>query len=174
MLKKGKTFEIDKEPEPSKITEQKNFSIPPSPETKDEKTVIGEHIFIEGNIRGDEHLVIEGSMNGNIEMGKHNFALGSKGRYEGEILAQNVSISGQISGSVKAQGKVEITKEADFLGDIKAKSISVEDGAYFSGSIELKREPHRKTALTEKPTGMAVSPSDKASVAQSDKANKKI
>ena len=174
MLKKGKTFENDKNAEPGKIAEQKDFSMVPRPAAKDEKTVIGEHIFIEGNIRGDEHLVIEGSINGNIEMGKHNFALGSKGRCEGEILAQNVSISGQISGSVNAQGKVEITKEADFLGDIKANSISVEDGAYFRGSIELKREPHRKTALTEKPAGMAASPPDKASIARQDKTNKKI
>ena len=46
-------------------------------------------------------------------------------------------------------GKVEVTKEADFFGDIKANSISVEDGAYFKGSIELNREPHRKTSSAE-------------------------
>jgi cytoskeletal protein CcmA (bactofilin family) len=43
------------------------------------------------------------------------------------------------------------------MGDIRAKSISVEDGAYFKGSIELDREPHRKTALTEKSTTIATS-----------------
>jgi cytoskeletal protein CcmA (bactofilin family) len=36
------------------------------------------------------------------------------------------------------------------MGDIKAKRISVEDGAYFKGSIELDQEPHRKTALAGK------------------------
>jgi cytoskeletal protein CcmA (bactofilin family) len=38
------------------------------------------------------------------------------------------------------------------MGDIKAKRISVEDGAYFKGSIELDQEPHRKTALAGKST----------------------
>jgi cytoskeletal protein CcmA (bactofilin family) len=82
-------------------------------------------------------------MKGNIEMEKHNFAVGSKGRVEGEINAQSVRVSGQMIGNIKTKGKVEITKEADFMGDIRAKSISVEDGAYFKGSIELERERPR-------------------------------
>ena len=58
-------------------------------------------------------------------------------------------------GNIKTQGTVEITKEADFMGDIRAKSVLVEDGAYFKGSIELDKEPHRKTALTGKSTTIA-------------------
>jgi cytoskeletal protein CcmA (bactofilin family) len=110
---------------------------------RNEKTVIGENIFIEGSIRGEEHLLMEGSMKGSIAMPQHNFSMGTKGRFEGDILAQNVSISGQMAGMIRSQGKVEITKDADFLGEIKAKSISLEDGAYFKGTIELDREPHR-------------------------------
>lgn len=95
-------------------------------------------------------------MKGNIEIAKHNFTVGPNGRVEGEINAQNVKISGQMIGNIKTQGKVEITKEADFMGDIRAKGISVEDGAYFKGSIELVQEPHRKTTLAEKATPIAV------------------
>jgi cytoskeletal protein CcmA (bactofilin family) len=148
MLKKGKKAEEDRGFAFDKSAEQKSLRPVPGPEVSSEKTVIGEKIFIEGNIRGEEHLIIEGSMKGNIAMAKHNFAVGSKGRVEGEINAQSVRISGQMIGNVKTKGKVEITKEADFMGDIKARSISVEDGAYFKGSIELEREPHRKTAST--------------------------
>jgi cytoskeletal protein CcmA (bactofilin family) len=157
MLKKGKKPDDDKSFAFDKSAEQKTFRSVPSPEISAEKTVIGEKISIEGNIHGDEHLIIEGSMKGNIEMEKHNFAVGSKGRVEGEINAQSVRISGQMIGNVKTKGKVEITKEADFMGDIKAKSISVEDGAYFKGSIELEREPHRKTASTGESTAIKTS-----------------
>jgi cytoskeletal protein CcmA (bactofilin family) len=121
----------------------------PTPTPSEEKTIIGEHISIEGQIKGREHLVIEGEMKGNVEMEKHNFTVGSNGRVDGEIRAQNVSISGLLKGAINAVGKVDVTKEADFLGDIKANSISVEDGAYFKGSIELNREPHRKTSFPE-------------------------
>jgi cytoskeletal protein CcmA (bactofilin family) len=125
----------------------------PTPTPSEEKTTIGENISIEGQIKGEEHLVIEGTLKGNVEMEKHNFMVGANGRVDGEIRAQNVSISGQLQGTINALGKVEITKEADFYGDIKAKSLSVEDGAYFKGSIELDREPHRKSNFAAAPKG---------------------
>ncbi len=121
--------------------------------TGEQKTTIGEQITIEGSIRGEESLTINGTMKGNIEMGKHNFTIGTKGRVDGEIHAQNVSINGQFKGTVKALGKVAVTKEADFNGEIKAKSFSVEDGAYFKGVVELDREPHKKSAGTDAPGG---------------------
>jgi cytoskeletal protein CcmA (bactofilin family) len=127
----------------------------PTPTLSEEKTIIGEHISIEGQIKGREHLVIEGEMKGNVEMEKHNFTVGSSGRIDGEVRAQNVSISGQLVGAINAVGKVEVTKEADFFGDIKANSISVEDGAYFKGSIELNREPHRKSSFADAAKGGA-------------------
>ena len=121
--------------------------------TSEETTTVGERITIEGSIRGEENLVIEGAMKGNIEMGKHNFSIGPNGRIDGDINAQNVSINGQFKGTIKALGKVAVTKKADFNGEIKAKSFSVEDGAYFKGVVELDREPHKKSATTETPRG---------------------
>jgi len=155
MLKRGKKPEEGKGDAEDRITEKKTLFPIPHSETRAETTIIGENISIEGNIRGAEHLVIEGSMKGNIQMEKHDFTVGLKGRIEGEINAQNVKVSGQMIGNIKTQGKVEITKEADFMGEIRAKSISVEDGAYFKGSIELDKEPHRKTALAGKSTTSA-------------------
>ena len=119
--------------------------------SSEETTTIGERITIEGSIRGEENLVIEGAMKGTIEMGTHNFSIGPNGRVDGEIHAQNVSINGLFKGTVKALGKVAVTKKADFNGEIKAKSFSVEDGAYFKGVVELDREAHKKSAVTETP-----------------------
>jgi cytoskeletal protein CcmA (bactofilin family) len=116
-----------------------------------EKTTIGERITIEGSIRGEENLIIEGAMKGNIEMGKYDFSIGPNGRIDGDINAQNVSINGQFKGAIKALGKVAVTKEANFNGEIKAKSFSVEDGAYFKGVVELDRDPHKKSAAVETP-----------------------
>ena len=175
MFKKDEKPKNEKETVSEEFIEQKTFTPAPSLDKKDEKTIIGEHISIEGNIRGEGDLVIEGSMKGNIELEKHNFALGSKGRFEGDIQAQNVSISGQMSGKIKTQGRVEITKEADFLGDVKAKSISVGDGAYFKGTIELDREPHRKKTLPEKyPTNSIPRSVGDPSIQPSKTANKAV
>lgn len=170
MLKKNKKLDSDKEFEVSKIASPKRFSMTSSAETRDQRTVIGEHIFIDGDIRGEENLLLEGSIKGKVDMGAHNFIIGSKGRFEGEISAQNLGVSGQLVGKVKVQGKVKFTKEADFSGNIKAKSISVEEGAFFKGFIELDREPHRKAALIGKSLDMKASELDKPSVVSLDEA----
>jgi cytoskeletal protein CcmA (bactofilin family) len=154
MLGKSKKPESDKPYTVPQKEEAKPAPPPPprsAPTASEVKTTIGENISIEGQIKGEEHLVIEGALKGNVELEKHNFTVGLKGRVDGEIRAQNISISGQLMGTIKALGKVEVTKDADFLGDIKAKSISVEDGAYFKGSIELDREPHRKSGFAAAP-----------------------
>ena len=115
------------------------------------KTIIGENISIEGSIRGKETLVIEGSVKGKIQLEKQHLIVGPKGQVEAEIHADNVTISGRLIGDIQASSKVEITKEADFNGEIKAKRISVEDGAYLKAVIELEREPEKKVAPTDKP-----------------------
>lgn len=135
MLRKGKSVKDDKEPSVMPISAE-------------EKTIIGENISIEGSIQGKEDLVIEGSVKGNIELQGHRVTVGTKGQVEGEVQADNVTISGRLVGNISSLGKVEITKEADFNGEIKAKNLSVEDGAYLKAVIEL--EPQKETAAISK------------------------
>jgi cytoskeletal protein CcmA (bactofilin family) len=174
MLGKTKKPENDAPFSVAKKEEEKPAPPPPrpAPKTSEEKTIIGEHISIEGKIKGEEHLVIEGEMKGNVDMEKHNFTVGASGRVDGEIRAQNASISGQLKGTIHALGKVEVTSQADFFGEIKANSISVEDGAYFKGSIELNREPHRKSAAAGSNKG-ASSPNDGKAAFSPSAADKK-
>ena len=123
--------------------------------SKPEKTIIGENISIEGDIRGREDLLIQGSVKGSVQLEKHHLTVGPKGQVEAEINADSVTISGRLIGNIKALGKVEITREADFTGEIKAKRISVEDGAYLKAVIELEREPEKKPAMGLKPAEKA-------------------
>ncbi len=163
MLKKRKNDKDDYEPTFSPGTTEKTpvMSTPINTVSSQEKTVIGQHISVEGIIRGKENLVIEGSMKGSIELEKHQVTVGSKGKVEAEIHADNVIISGRLVGNINAQGKVEITRDADFSGEIKAKRISVEDGAYLKAVIELERDSDKKTTLPPKPAGPPTTGADK-------------
>lgn len=114
-------------------------------------TIIGEHVSMVGDIRGKEDLVIEGSVKGTIDLEKCRITVGRKGKVEAEIGAQNVTIMGHMQGNIKALDKVEITREAEFKGEIKAKRISVEDGAYLKAAIELDRESQESTQTGGKP-----------------------
>jgi cytoskeletal protein CcmA (bactofilin family) len=105
-------------------------------------------------------------------MKAHHLTVGKKGRIEAEVHAANVTISGALVGNINATGKVEITKEADFNGEIKAKSISVEDGAYLKAVIELEREPMKKGALPAKPEEKAPVKPAKEPLILADKGSK--
>lgn len=167
MLGKSKKDESDKAVSADRPVEGKSATFLSSSSAREEKTIIGEHISIEGSIRGEENLEIEGSMKGNIDLEKHNFRVGLSGQVEGEINARNVSISGEFKGNIKSREKVEVTREADFYGEIRAKSISVEDGAYIKGVIELDREPNRKPTGTQKPNATAAPATGKTPAATS-------
>jgi cytoskeletal protein CcmA (bactofilin family) len=114
-----------------------------------DKTSISSSTSIVGNIKAEDNLIINGTLKGNVEIGDYNFLLSPNGRLEGEVHAQNVRIRGHMKGEIKAKGKVDITKEADFSGKIKSKSISVEKGAYFDAYVDLGRESPETGTLEE-------------------------
>jgi cytoskeletal protein CcmA (bactofilin family) len=145
-----------------------------APVTTVDRTIIGDQIFIEGIIRGKEDLLIEGSVKGSIEMKAHHLTVGSKGQVTAEVQAANVTISGKLVGNVTATGRVEITKAADFNGEIKARSISVEDGAYLKAVIELEREPMKKVSSPDKPVEKAPSVPSKEPSAPAGMNSKRI
>ncbi|MBI1982922.1 MAG: polymer-forming cytoskeletal protein, partial [Acidobacteria bacterium] len=45
-----------------------------------------------------------------------------------------------VTGNITARERIENRKSGRVMGDLVAPSISIEDGAYFKGSIEILRE----------------------------------
>jgi cytoskeletal protein CcmA (bactofilin family) len=167
MLRKNKTFNDEKPIGDPSLNEKPIDSTAPtvSSETSAKKTIIGENISIKGSIHGKGDLVIQGAVQGNIDLEKHHLTIGPNGKVEAEINADNVTISGRLAGNINARGKVEITRTAEFSGEIKAKRISVEDGAYLKAVIELQRDPQpgsfsKPVAMTSKGSSMEKEKSD--------------
>jgi len=144
MLRKNKNLKNDAALEPLAAPEPSAVSV--------EKTIIGENISIKGSIHGKGNLVIQGSVKGNIDLEKHHLTIGPNGNVEAEINAEHVTISGHLTGNIHARGKVEITRTAEFSGEIKAKRISVEDGAFLKAVIELHRDA--QPGSLSKPSGL--------------------
>jgi len=144
MLRKTKKY--NNEPDVGETTKtegltERKMTAGAVPAATAEKTVIGEDISIKGSIHGRGNLLIQGSIKGTIDLDNHHLTVGPNGNVEAEVNAEHVTIGGHLAGNINAQGKVEITKTAVFTGEIKAKRISVEDGAYLKAVIELEREP---------------------------------
>ncbi|HUI91767.1 MAG TPA: polymer-forming cytoskeletal protein [Chitinivibrionales bacterium] len=127
-----------------------------------EATNIGENISIEGTIRADEDIVIDGTLKGSIEVKSHRLTVGAKGRIEADVIAENVLVGGKMAGAIVARNQVHITANADFTGQVKARRIVIEDGAYIKASIELEKEEKAKPAgpTPAKPPEPGVPPHD--------------
>ena len=55
------------------------------------------------------------------------------------IKAREVAIFGVVKGNVEVSEKIAIREKGSLIGDIKTAGISIDDGAYFKGSIDIVR-----------------------------------
>ena len=58
-------------------------------------------------------------------------------------------VYGKVTGNIRARDRVEIKKDGSVIGDITTARISVEDGAYFKGRIEIERGKAAQSLETE-------------------------
>jgi cytoskeletal protein CcmA (bactofilin family) len=134
--------EIRKEPVPVSTTPYR------APEADARNTAtIGKNVKINGQIIAREDLYVDGDVEGTIESQDNKVTIGPSGRVQAGIRAREVIILGQVQGNVEAADKVDIRKEAKLVGDIVSARISIEDGAQFKGSIDI-RKPEVKAQVS--------------------------
>ena len=112
---------------------------------------IGSSMTIKGEIRSNEELVVDGDVEGALES-QSVLTIGSKGKVRANIKAREVHIFGSVRGNVDVTGKIAIREQGSLVGDIKAAGISIDDGAYFKGNIDIIRpEPKAQGGKQSKP-----------------------
>lgn len=104
---------------------------------------IGKAVKVIGQIFTKEDLYVDGDVEGTIESQENKVTIGPNGRVQAGIRAREVVILGQVQGNVEASDKVDIRKDAKLVGDITTSRISIEDGALFKGSIDIKKVESR-------------------------------
>lgn len=100
---------------------------------------LGSTIMVKGEITSDEDLQIDGKVEGNISLRGHRLTVGRTAQLNSEINAREVIVYGNASGNLRARDRVEIKKDGQVIGDITTTRISIEEGAYFKGHIEIER-----------------------------------
>lgn len=100
---------------------------------------IGKSVLVKGELSGSEDLYLDGEVEGSIDLGGHNLTIGPNGRVRADTKAHDVVIFGKVDGNVTAE-RVELKKSAIHVGNILTQRILIEDGAYFKGSVDIRRE----------------------------------
>lgn len=112
-------------------------------------TILGRSLVLKGELTASEDLLIEGQFDGNINIQEHCLTVGPQGQVKADIHARQAVILGTVNGNVTARDKIEIRKTGHVSGDLVAGSVSIEDGAYCKGSIEILREGETHTHATK-------------------------
>ena len=102
-----------------------------------EGSFIGAQTQIKGNIEADEDLLIMGRVEGDISLGNGALQLDADSSVLGDISARAVTIRGSVVGNVTAEEMVHISEEGRVVGDLTTGRVTIEDGAQYSGRVEM-------------------------------------
>ncbi len=102
-----------------------------------EGSFIGAQTRINGNIEADEDLLVMGRVEGDITLGNGTLQLEADSSVLGDITARAVTIRGSVVGNVTADEMVHISEEGRVVGDLTTGRVTIEDGAQYSGRVEM-------------------------------------
>jgi len=108
--------------------------------------VVSKGITITGEITGTDALFIDGEVEGAITIPGERVTVGKNGHVSSTgssatpcISAREVVVMGRVTGNVSASDRVDIRAGGEVTGDILTTRISIEDGAFFRGGIDIRK-----------------------------------
>jgi cytoskeletal protein CcmA (bactofilin family) len=108
------------------------------PKAKPPASVLSSDLHITGNLKTTGDIQIEGQVDGDIRA--HLLTVGEGATVKGEVIADDVVVNGRVVGRVRGL-KVRLTSTARVEGDIIHKTIAIESGAHFEGSVQRQDDP---------------------------------
>ncbi|MDH5405733.1 MAG: polymer-forming cytoskeletal protein [Candidatus Aminicenantes bacterium] len=99
--------------------------------------VIGQKVYIKGELGGNGDVSVEGKVDGKIKLNKH-LIISRGGVVKAEVSAESVTVAGKLIGNVNATKKVEILSTGHLEGDISTPNIVISEGGHFKGNIDMR------------------------------------
>ncbi len=99
------------------------------------ETVLGAGTTLKGELRSQGNVRLDGVFEGTMEL-DGNVLVGETAKITADINARNISIAGAVRGNVTGN-KVQILRTGRVWGDISAKAITTEEGAFIDGKITM-------------------------------------
>ena len=134
----GPKAEADKTTPPSTAARSGMEFTSTTPKTKAAASVLSSDLTITGNLRTTGDIQVEGTVEGDIRA--HLLTVGETATIRGEIVADDIVVNGRVIGRVRGL-KVRLTSTARVEGDIIHKTIAIESGAHFEGSVQRQDDP---------------------------------
>jgi cytoskeletal protein CcmA (bactofilin family) len=117
--------------------------------TSADQATIGKSLVIKGEVTGSESLFIDGKVEGSIALPGNRVTVGRNGNVAASITAREIVVLGKVRGNLNASDRVDIRNEGSLTGDVIAQRISIEDGAFFKGGIDIRKPGQAPKEPTE-------------------------
>ncbi|MDF3605589.1 polymer-forming cytoskeletal protein [Paracoccus sp. DMF-8] len=120
---------------------EQSYDIPATasaPRARSTPSVLSADLTVTGNIKTAGDVQIEGNVEGDIRA--HQLIVGETATIKGEIVADEIVVNGRVVGRVRGL-KVRLSASARVEGDIVHKTIAIESGAHFEGSVQRQEDP---------------------------------
>ncbi|MBK8214815.1 MAG: polymer-forming cytoskeletal protein [Myxococcales bacterium] len=99
-------------------------------------TVIGAGITIEGEVTSDDDVVVQGTLRGKLHA-KEGVTVDAGAIVEADVSAGPIRVSGQVTGNLTSNDRVDLANGARVVGNVKAARITIADGAQFKGNVDM-------------------------------------
>jgi len=99
---------------------------------------IGKSVVIKGELSGSEDLYVDGQVEGSISLKNNSLTVGPNGQVKASVEAKGLVVQGKLEGNVQASDRVDLRKTAVVTGDISTQRISIEEGAYLKGKVDIQ------------------------------------
>ncbi len=100
-------------------------------------TIIGKDTLITGTVDVKGALRVDGTIKGKV-ICSDCVTIGATGMVEADIESVTAVIAGHMVGNVATSEKIELQAKCELEGDIKTKSLVIEQGAVFCGACSMK------------------------------------
>jgi cytoskeletal protein CcmA (bactofilin family) len=117
-----------------------------------DQATIGKSLVVKGEVTGSESLYIDGKVEGAINLPGNRVTVGRNGQVSANISAREIVVLGKVKGNINASDRVDIRSEGALTGDVIAQRISIEDGAFFKGGIDIRKPGQEKPGAEVKGT----------------------
>ncbi|MEP2891214.1 bactofilin family protein [Tateyamaria sp.] len=139
----------EKSATPAAAPKQSEFKAS-APKPKPPASLLSADLHITGNMKTTGDINVEGTVEGDIRA--HLLTIGESATIKGEVIADDVVVNGRIVGRVRGL-KVRLTSTARVEGDIIHKTIAIESGAHFEGSVQRQDDPLNVGNKPARPAG---------------------
>lgn len=112
--------------------------------TDAQTATIGASTFVKGKIEGTDDLVIRGRVEGTVKLPKNRVIVASGSEVRANITALSIQVEGRVVGKLTGGAEVTVRSGGQVEGDILAPRVTLDNGARFSGNVDMDQLPAKE------------------------------